>query len=247
MPRTQPAQALARYRRIQQRAQLVGEKQAATQQICAAQPREYSSRPAAFGWFSQKPGERHARSNIPRETAEARNGGNRPEAATPSGQIGEARITGQEFVAADTRQRDLETVSLRGLCDKPGVDPVDRGLIHRVENIRQIPLELAPFDAPDNVLGAITRRHLGGERRFVFAVPRNSSNCSVIARGFRVSGVTQQPEHGAQSTPADRKTPISTSARLCARTLSSPPARTLSASSGRVPAHGRHRRAPPRY
>ena len=61
-----------------------------------AQLREYSRRPAAFGWFSQKPGAR-ARSIIRERRPSPGMAASGPSTAPPSGQIVEARIAGQKL------------------------------------------------------------------------------------------------------------------------------------------------------
>ena len=131
--------------------------------------------------------------------------------AHPARNVGEGRIAAEQFVAAETGDRDLETELARRLGDEPGVDAVDGRLIHGVEDCRQVGAEFLVRHGADGVPGAIVARDLGGQRRFVvvaaaeFLVAQRDGVDVVVARHRASSRAarrnrgrrreTRRPEH----------------------------------------------------
>ena len=84
--------------------------------------------------------------------------------------VGEGRIAAEAFVGAQPAQRDLDARLVRRLGDEPGVDAVDGRQVHRVEDRRQVALELGAVDGAHDMARAVAGRDLGGQRRFVVPI-----------------------------------------------------------------------------
>src|SRR5215210_6561918 len=74
----------------------------------------------------------------------------------PAGNIVERRIATKQFVAAETRYGRFEPDLPNGLADEPGIDAIDRRLVHRVENLRQIGAKLHLRNDAHRMSGAIS-------------------------------------------------------------------------------------------
>ena len=109
-------------------------------------------RPDQLPPYSTMPGFRRRRANcgggeqVSNAAPQSRHG--RPEGASaaPSAGCRKARIAGQELIAAQPRERHLQAGLVGRLGDEPGVDAVDRGLVHGLQNGRQVVAELPLAD-----------------------------------------------------------------------------------------------------
>ena len=84
-----------------------------------------------------------------------------------SADLVEGWIPAEQLVAAETRDSHLETQFMARLADEPGVDAIDRRLVHRCEDLRKILCEFALRDDAIDVPGAEAARNLVGKRRLV--------------------------------------------------------------------------------
>ena len=105
--------------------------------------------------------------STPGQPPEPGHGGKRAETAPPARHVDEARIAGQKLIAAKPGDRDLEASLACRFRDEPRVDAVDRGLVHGLENCREIVQELALSDTPHDVVRPIALGDQCGKRRLV--------------------------------------------------------------------------------
>ena len=103
-----------------------------------------------------------------RKGTEFRQWPDRVHGAMPAREIGKGGVATEQFVAAETRQRDLKAQLVRCLADEPSVEPVDGGgLIHRGEEPRQVVFQLGLPNVADVMLDAVLLGCGGRERCFV--------------------------------------------------------------------------------
>src|SRR6266404_6376641 len=102
-----------------------------------------------------------------RQPSKPRHCGQRTEAAAPARQIEKTRIAGKKLVATEPGERHFQSCFLRRLRYKPGVHTIDGGLIHRIENRRQVVVEFLLAHTSHDVAGAIMPGYARSKRRFV--------------------------------------------------------------------------------
>src|SRR5262249_1408925 len=108
--------------------------------------------------------------------------------------------------------RGLEAKLARGFADEPGVDAIDRRLIHRLANSRQILPEFLLGDDADRVFAVVMGGAFRRERSLIFRlVPifliRERDGIDPLLAGIR-----NQTEEGAGINSGGRNMPTGTSA-----------------------------------
>ena len=83
------------------------------------------------------------------------------------GYLTKARIGTEQLIAADAGQCHFESLTGRGLGNKPGVDAVDGWLVHCVQQLRAVVGKVGRRYAVQGVLGAQTLRDLAGQFRLI--------------------------------------------------------------------------------
>ena len=80
-------------------------------------------------------------------------------------------IAAEKLVATQAGNRHLQSQFARRFADEPGVETIDRGLVHRIENFRQIIAEFLLGHDTRGVSRPVLRRDLRRDRRLVLASP----------------------------------------------------------------------------
>jgi hypothetical protein len=106
-------------------------------------------------------------------------------------------IAAEQLVAAETRDDRLEAEFTRRLADEPGIDPVDRRLVHRVENSWQIGVEFRFRHGSGGVPAAVLCRQFARDRRLI----RTRVAKLVIAQRDRVNVPLTEIAHQAEQGP----------------------------------------------
>src|SRR5437867_2482233 len=78
-----------------------------------------------------------------------------------AGDVAEARVAAEEFVAAQAGEGDLQPGASSGVADEEAVDPVARGLVHGAHEAGEVVAEIVLADPDGLVAGAV----LGGDLR----------------------------------------------------------------------------------
>src|SRR5262249_20578544 len=105
---------------------------------------------------------------MPKGLPQQRDAGRHGPPAHPARNVAEGWVTAKQFIAAEPRYRGLEAKLTRGFADEPGVDAIDRGLIHRLENSWQILPEFLLGDDADCVFAVVMGGALRREGSLVF-------------------------------------------------------------------------------
>ena len=77
------------------------------------------------------------------------------------------RIAAEKLISAQTGNRHFEPQFPSGLADEPCVEPIDRGLVHGIENFRQVVAKLLLGHKTCDMSRAILRRNLLCYRRLI--------------------------------------------------------------------------------
>ena len=127
---------------------------------------------------------------MPRQPAKAWDEVEGTKEADAARDVDEGRIAAEAFVGSKTAQSDLDASFTRGLGDKPGIDAIDRGLVHRLHDrrIRQ-PSRLRLLRRLHNHHESHRKFLSGVIRRFIFV---------------QVEAEQSVPPDWAQSAPAIR-------------------------------------------
>ena len=121
--------------------------------------------PADLGFAPKAPtsGRAAIRETLPSSGTRGRHGKQR----NPARDIPERWIAAEQLVAPETRNGDLQAQLMGRLGDKPRIDTVDRRLVHRLDNAREVCRELPFSDDPRRVARAIAPRHFLRKRRLI--------------------------------------------------------------------------------
>ncbi len=148
------APALADQLAIEQRRQLPRHEQAAPQQVGVA---EIAAVFEQAGIFRRGEAAEHRGADLAEGAAHPGDAAQWRQPANQRRNLLEAGITAEQLVAAQAGQRHLQSRAGSRLADQIAVDPVDRRLIHGVEQPVLLGLELGGADPAGAMLGAVAR------------------------------------------------------------------------------------------
>ena len=118
--------------------------------------------------------------------------------AGPAGKIAEGAVAAEQLVAPEPRDGNLQPELLGRLGHEPRVDAVDRGLVHRLEDARQVGSELALRDPSRRVPRAEGARDLRGERRLVLVGGSQFVEGKRHGLDVAVAGIAHQADERAR-------------------------------------------------
>ena len=146
------------------------------------------------------------------DPAEERHARRRRQQADPARDVAEGGVAGEQLVAAEAGNGNLEPQLARGLGHEPRIDAVDGRLVHRLQNARQVGLELRLADDARGVASPVEPGHLLSQRSFILGTPAKLVERQGHGLHILLAGVAHQADQRAGIDPGRVECPTGTSA-----------------------------------